>query len=355
MPIWSSLTLERVGRVEHRRRLAMKRALITGITGQDGAYLSKLLRDHGYEIYGTHRPDSGTGTARLRELGTERDVRLLPLDLRDDAGVRAVIALAQPAEVYHLASQSSVAASFEQPLLTADLNALGTLRLLEALRTLAPAARLFHASSSEIFGRGPRPAQDENTPPHPRSPYAVAKLFAHWSTINYRETYGLFACCGLLFNHESPLRGMQFVTRKICDGVARIRLGLANELRLGNLDARRDWGFAGDYVRAMWLMLQQETADDYVVASGTSHSVRDFVAAAFGHVGLAWEDYVRQDPTLLRPAEADSQVGDSSKARRVLGWRPTVSFEQLVGLMVDAELARLRSAESSRAQTARTT
>jgi GDPmannose 4,6-dehydratase len=317
----------------------MKRALITGVTGQDGAYLAQLLLGKGYEVYGTHRKNSGAGLGRLQALGVDRGVRLIALDLPDQQAVHAVIEQVRPDEVYNLAGQSSVANSFDQPLLTADVDATAALQLLEALRTHSPQARFFQASSGELFGGTDEVPQNETTPFHPCSPYAVAKLFAHWMTVNYRQAYGLFACSGILFSHESPQRSKAFVTRKISDGVARIKLGLADELRLGNLEVRRDWGFAGDYVRAMWLMLQQEEPDDYVVGTGETHSVREFAERAFRHVGLDWQRYVRQDHTLFRPAEVNQLVANPAKARAKLGWRPQVSFPDLVGMMVDEDIS----------------
>ena len=314
------------------------RALITGVTGQDGAYLAQLLLEKGYEVYGTQRPNSGSGTGRLQALGIEGDVRLIPLDLENAPEVRRTVRELRPGEVYNLAGQSSVVASFEQPLATAAANAMGALHLLEALRLDAPVARLFQASSCELFGLSAAP-QNESTPFQPRSPYAVAKLFAHGMTVSYRQSYSLFACSGILFSHESPLRGKEFVTGKIVDGVGRIKRGVADALCLGNLEARRDWGFAGDYVRAMWLMLQHEQPDDYVIATGEAHSVRDFAELAFARAGMDWRTYVRHDPSLLRATEAGELVGDATKARTVLGWQPQVRFTELVHMMVDEEIA----------------
>lgn len=315
------------------------RALITGVTGQDGAYLAKLLLAKGYEVCGTHRTQSVAGFGRLQALGVDRNVRLIPLDLPAWPAVQAVVEQVRPDEVYNLAGQSSVAHSFDQPLLTADVDATAALQLLEALRRHRPQARFFQASSGELFGGTDAVPQDETTPFHPRSPYAVAKLFAHWMTVNYRQAYGLFACSGILFSHESPQRSKKFVTRKISDGVARIKLGRADELRLGNLEARRDWGFAGDYVRAMWMMLQQEEPDDYVVATGETHSVREFADRAFRHVGLDWQRHVRQDPELFRSTEVDQLVANPAKAHAKLGWRPEVSFPDLVAMMVEEEIS----------------
>ena len=315
--------------------MSTRRALITGVTGQDGAYLSRFLLGQGYDVYGTTcRHD----LARLHSLGVAERVRVVAGDLGDVAKLESILRDVQPDEVYNLAAQSSVAASFADPLLTSEVDALGALRLLEAVRRAAPQARFFQASSGEMFGDTEERPQRETTPFRPGTPYAVAKLFAHGMTIAYRRSHGLFACSGILFNHESPLRGPDFVTRKIARGAARIKKGLEHTLALGNLDVRRDWGFAGDYVRAMWLMLQQDEADDYVIATGESHTVREFVELAFAHVGLLWESHVRQDPALFRPADAGELVGDASKARRVLGWQPQVTFAELVAMMVEAEL-----------------
>ncbi|HEY8346561.1 MAG TPA: GDP-mannose 4,6-dehydratase [Symbiobacteriaceae bacterium] len=317
----------------------MPTALITGITGQDGSYLAEFLLERGYTVVGLRRRTSQPNLDRIRHL---KDLRLEDGDLLDQASLIRVLEKVQPDEVYNLAAQSFVGTSWRQPLLTGDVTGLGVTRLLEAIRTVNPSIRFYQASSSEMYGKAQETPQNEKTPFYPRSPYGVAKLYGHWITVNYRESYNLFACCGILFNHESPRRGSEFVTRKISEGVARIKLGLARELRLGNLDARRDWGFAGDYVRAMWLMLQQPYPDDYVIATGETHSVREFVELAFAHVGLNWQDYVVVDPSLFRPAEVDALVGDASKARRVLGWEPTVRFPDLVAMMVEADLKRLR-------------
>lgn len=316
----------------------MKRALITGITGQDGSYLAEFLLKKGYRVYGMVRRSSAGNLERIRHL--EKDLVLLPGDLLDQNSLVVALEEAQPDEVYNLAAQSFVGVSWQQPLLTAQVTALGVVRLLEAIRTVNPKIRFFQASSSEMFGQAREVPQTERTPFYPRSPYAVAKVYAHYLTINYRESYGLFACCGIMFNHESPRRGLEFVTRKVSNGVARIKLGLADELRLGNLDSRRDWGFAGDYVEAMWLMLQQEEPDDYVIATGETHSVRELVEIAFGHAGLDWEKYVVVDPRLYRPAEVDLLCGDYSKARTKLGWKPRIRFAELVKMMVEADLAR---------------
>ena len=316
-----------------------KRAIITGITGQDGSYLAELLLDKGYEVTGIVRRLSASNSWRIEHL-LDRIV-LRPADLLDQLSLLRVIEDVRPAEFYNLAAMSFVPASWDQPMLTGEFNAQGVTRVLEAIRHVDPAIRLYQASSSEMYGRVREVPQTELTPFYPRSPYGVSKVFGHYITVNYRESYGIFAVSGILFNHESPRRGIEFVTRKVTDGVARIKLGLSDTLALGNLDACRDWGFAGDYVRAMWLMLQQEKADDYVIATGVSHSVRQLVETAFGHVGLDWKRYVRVEQAFLRPAEVDHLIGDASKARRVLNWEPQVHFEQLIGMMVDADLARL--------------
>jgi GDPmannose 4,6-dehydratase len=319
-----------------------RRALITGITGQDGSYLAELLLEKGYEVYGLVRRASSTNYWRIEHL-LDR-IQLKPADLLDQLSVIRVIEAVRPHELYNLAAMSFVPASWDQPLLTGEFNAQGVTRVLEAVRQVDPSIRLYQASSSEMFGKVREIPQTELTPFYPRSPYGVSKVFAHYITVNYRESYDLFAVSGILFNHESPRRGLEFVTRKVTDGVARIKLGLTDTLSLGNLDAQRDWGFAGDYVRAMWLMLQQEQAEDYVISTGESHSVRDLVEAAFGHVGLDWQKHVRTDPRFLRPAEVDHLIGDPSKARRALGWTPSVDFTRLVQMMVDADLERLSQA-----------
>jgi GDPmannose 4,6-dehydratase len=316
-----------------------RRALVTGITGQDGSYLAELLLEHGYEVYGLVRRSSSERTERIAHLGDS--VRLLRGDLLDQTSLTRAFAEARPHEIYNLAAQSFVPTSWAEPVLTAEFTALGATRLLEAMRQVAPEARFYQASSSEIFGKVRESPQNEDTPFYPRSPYGVAKAYAHWITVNYRESYGLFTCCGILFNHESPRRGPEFVTRKISRGAARAKLGLARELALGNLEARRDWGFAGDYVRAMWLMLQRDEPHDYVVATGVMHSVRDVAELAFREVGLDWREHVSVDPSLVRPAEVDQLVGDATRAREELGWRPEVTFEQLIALMVRADLAAL--------------
>ncbi|MBA2571661.1 MAG: GDP-mannose 4,6-dehydratase [Gemmatimonadetes bacterium] len=318
----------------------MKRALITGVTGQDGSYLAELLLEKGYRVYGLVRRSSTVNFERISHI--QDRIEILSGDLLDQNSLLYALREAQPQEVYNLAAQSFVQTSWTQPVLTGDVTALGVTRMLEAVRAFNPEARFYQASSSEMYGKVQAVPQNEDTPFYPRSPYGVAKVYGHWATVNYRESYGMFAASGILFNHESPRRGLEFVTRKVTDGVARIKLGLQRELRLGNLEAQRDWGFAGDYVRAMWLMLQQDAPDDYVVATGHTYSVRDLVDTAFRRVGLDWQEYVVQDPRFMRPAEVDLLVGDAAKARAELGWTPEVEFGELVGMMVDADLARLR-------------
>jgi GDPmannose 4,6-dehydratase len=317
-----------------------RRALITGITGQDGAYLAESLLQRGYEVFGTARRSSTESFERIQHL---RDRLVLhQADLLDQLSIVRVVDEVRPHELYNLAAQSFVPTSFSQPLLTGEFTALGVTRILEAIRLVDPGIRFYQASSSEMFGNVPEEPQHEATPFWPRSPYGVAKVYGHWITVNFRESYGLFACSGILFNHESPLRGKEFVTRRITDAVARIKLGVQQKIRVGNLDAQRDWGFAGDYVEAMWLMLQQEKPGDYVVATGEKHSVRDLAQLAFRHVGLNWEDHVEVDPKLFRPADVNTLRGDSSRARRELGWEPKVKFPQLVAMMVDADLCRVQ-------------
>jgi GDPmannose 4,6-dehydratase len=316
-----------------------RRVIITGITGQDGSYLAELLLEKGYEVYGMVRRSSAPNLWRIQHL-LDR-ITLKPADLLDQLSLIRLIDDVRPRELYNLAAMSFVPASWDQPMLTGEYNSQGVTRLLDAVRRVDPSIRFYQASSSEMFGKVRETPQRETTPFYPRSPYGVSKVFAHYITVNYRESYNLFAVSGMLFNHESPRRGLEFVTRKVTDGVARIKRGMADTLSIGNLDAQRDWGFAGDYVRAMWLMLQQDEPDDYVIATGVSHSVRQLIEIAFAHVGLDWQKHVRVDPALLRPAEVEHLRGDSSKARRVLGWSPQVSFEQLVKLMVDADLARV--------------
>ena len=322
-----------------------KRAVITGITGQDGSYLAELLVERGYSVVGVVRRSSAPNLWRIEHL-LDR-IQLRPADLLDQLSLIRLIDEVRPHELYNLAAMSFVPASWDQPFLTGEFNSLGVVRVLEAVRQVDPAIRVYQASSSEMSGKVRQVPQTELTPFYPRSPYGVSKVFGHYITVNYRESYGLFAVSGILFNHESPRRGLEFVTRKVTDGVARIALGLTDSLALGNLEACRDWGYAGDYVRAMWLMLQQDEPDDYVVASGIAHSVRDLVEAAFGHAGLEWQKHVRTDPRLLRPAEVDHLIGDAAKARRVLGWTPEVDFRALVAKMVDADLERLKKSPGS--------
>jgi GDPmannose 4,6-dehydratase len=316
-----------------------KRALITGISGQDGSYLAELLLEKGYEVVGMVRRLSAPNHWRIEHLLNR--ITLRPADLLDQLSLIRVIDEVRPREVYNLAAMSFVPASWDQPMLTGEYNAQGVTRMLEAVRQVDTSIRFYQASSSEMFGKVRETPQNEMTPFYPRSPYGVSKVFAHYITVNYRESYNLFAASGILFNHESPRRGLEFVTRKVSDGVARVKLGLADKLYLGNLDAHRDWGYAGDYVRAMWLMLQRDTPDDFVVSTGVSHSVRDLVTAAFSHVGLDWQEYVETDPSFLRPAEVEHLIGDSAKARSDLGWSPEVDFDRLVRMMVDADLKRL--------------
>jgi len=316
-----------------------RRALITGITGQDGSYLADLLLEEGYEVFGMVRRASTENFERISHLGDR--ITLVQGDLLDQLSLDAVLRTAEPHEVYNLAAQSFVPTSWRQPVLTSEFTAIGVTRVLEAVRSVDPSIRFYQASSSEMFGKVREVPQTELTPFYPRSPYGVAKAYGHFITINYRESYGLFAVSGILFNHESPRRGLEFVTRKISDGVARIKLGLADELRLGNLDAKRDWGFAGDYVRAMWLMLQQDEPGDYVISTGAEHSVQDFVDAAFAHVGIDPAEHVVVDQEFIRPAEVDRLIGDPTKAQKELGWEPKVSFQELVQMMVDADLERL--------------
>jgi GDPmannose 4,6-dehydratase len=319
----------------------MKTALITGITGQDGSYLAEFLLERGYRVVGMTRRHSIASDERIAHLRDRIEIR--SGDLLDQGSLTAIVAEIRPDEVYNLAAQSFVPTSWSQPVLTGEFTALGVTRMLEAIRSAKPDARFYQASSSEMFGQAAAP-QSESTPFHPRSPYGVAKVYGHQITINYRESYGLHASCGILFNHESPRRGPEFVSRKISLAVAAIAAGRARRLRLGNLDAQRDWGFAGDYVRAMWLMLQQDEPADYVIATGQSHSVRDFCEAAFGHVGLDWAEHVEHDPSLERPAEVHVLRGDATRARLTLGWEPQVSFGQLVAMMVDADRLALRAA-----------
>jgi len=322
--------------------VADRRALITGITGQDGSYLAEVLLEKGYEVFGMTRRASTENVERIGHL-TDR-ISLIQGDLLDPHSLVSALRTSEPHEVYNLAAQSFVPTSWNQPVLTAEFTGVGVTRLLEAVRTVDPDIRFYQASSSEMFGKVREVPQNELTPFYPRSPYGVAKTYAHYITVNYRESYGLYAVSGILFNHESPRRGLEFVTRKISDGVARIKLGLADELRLGNVEAERDWGFAGDYVDAMWRMLQQDEPDDYVVATGEPHSVREFYETAFAHASLNSERSVKTDPEFMRPAEVDHLVGDASKAQSELGWEPRHSFRELVEMMVDADLERLVSA-----------
>ncbi len=319
-----------------------KRALITGITGQDGSYLAELLLEEGYEVFGMVRRLSTPNNWRIEHL-LDR-VTLKPADLLDQLSLLRLVEDVEPDEVYNLAAMSFVPASWDQPMLTGEFNSQGVTRMLDAIRSVDPTIKFYQASSSEMFGKVREVPQTELTPFYPRSPYGVSKVFAHYITVNYRESYNLFAVSGMLFNHESPRRGLEFVTRKVTNGVARIKLGLTDKLSIGNMDAQRDWGFAGDYVRAMWLMLQQDEPDDYVISTGVSHSVKELIEIAFARVGLDWQKHVYQDPALIRPAEVDHLLGDSSKARRQLGWTPQVDFRQLVEMMVDADVERVEKA-----------
>ncbi len=318
------------------------RALITGITGQDGSYLAELLLEKGYEVHGVVRRASTENFERIEHL--KGKVRLVQADLLDQLSLISALKEVKPVEVYNLGAQSFVPTSWQQPMLTGEFTALGVTRMLEAIRLVDPGIRFYQASSSEMFGKVRETPQKDSTPFYPRSPYGVAKVYGHWITVNYRESFGLFAVSGILFNHESPRRGREFVTRKVSDGVARIKLGLRDKLRMGNLEARRDWGYAPDFVLAMWLMLQRETPEDFVVATGEAHSVRELVEIAFGHAGLDWKKHVEVDERLLRPAEVDRLIGDASRARKELGWAPTVSFEEMIRMMVDADIRRLEAA-----------
>jgi len=313
-----------------------KKALITGITGQDGSYLAEFLLGKGYEVYGMVRRSSTINYERISHI--QDRVKLMQGDLLDQNSLIQALRISEPDEVYNLGAQSFVPTSWNQPVLTGEFTALGVTRMLEAIRTVNPKIRFYQASSSEMFGKITETPQNEKTPFYPRSPYGVAKVYGHWITVNYRESYGIFCCSGILFNHESPRRGLEFVSRKVTSAAAKIKLGLQKELRMGNLDARRDWGFAGDYVEAMWLMLQQKEPEDYVVGTGISHSVKDLIKVAFDHVGLDWEEYVVSDPKLFRPAEVDYLLGDPRKAKSKLGWQPKVTFEELIRMMVDADL-----------------
>ena len=321
-----------------------KSALVTGITGQDGSYMAEFLLDRGYEVYGLIRRSSTVNFERIRHF--QEKIEILSGDLLDQNSLDSALRKSKPDEVYNLGAQSFVPVSWEQPLLTGEITGLGVIRLLEAIRGVNDRIRFYQASTSELFGKAMETPQSEKTPFYPRSPYGVSKLYAHWITVNYRESYNMFACAGILFNHESPRRGLEFVTRKITRAVARIKLGLDSEVRLGNLDARRDWGFAGDYVSAMWLMLQQEEPRDYVVATGVDHTIRDFCRVAFEYVDLDWNDYVVVDENLFRPAEVHILRGDAAKAETELGWKPDVAFEDLVRMMVDRDL-ELTKAEAA--------
>jgi GDPmannose 4,6-dehydratase len=318
----------------------MKKALITGITGQDGSYLAEFLLDKGYKVAGMVRRASTESFERIDHI--KNRIELKQADLLDQLSIIDAIKETEPDEIYNLAAQSFVPTSWSQPILTGEFTALGVTRMLEAIRHINKNIKFYQASSSEMFGKVQQVPQTEKTPFYPRSPYGVAKVYGHWITVNYRESYNIFACSGILFNHESPRRGREFVTRKVTEGAAKIKLGLANELRLGNLDAKRDWGYAKDYVRAMWLMLQQKEPSDYVISTGKEHSVQELVEIAFGHLGLKWKDYIVIDPALLRPAEVDHLVGDHSKAKKELGWEPQVSFQELIEMMVEADVDRLR-------------
>jgi len=318
----------------------MPKALITGLTGQDGSYLAEFLLEKGYEVIGMVRRSSTVNFSRIQHF--QDQVTLVSGDLLDQGSLISILQEHGPEEVYNLAAQSFVPASWKQPVFTGNVTALGVTRVLEAIRTVDTSIRFYQASSSEMFGKVRESPQSEDTPFYPRSPYGVAKVYGHWITINYRESYGLHTTSGILFNHESPRRGLEFVTRKVTHGVAKIKLGLADELLLGNLDSRRDWGYAGDYVRAMWMMLQQPAPDDYVIATGKTHSIRELCEEAFGYIDLDWQEYVKQDPRFMRPAEVDVLVGDASKAGRVLGWEPRIAFRELVRMMVDADVALLK-------------
>jgi len=321
------------------------KALITGVTGQDGSYLAELLLDKGYDVVGMVRRSSTDAFERIQHIRDRMDIR--QADLLDQLSLITLIEDVRPDEIYNLAAQSFVPASWDQPVLTAEFDALGVTKILEAVRLVDRKIRFYQASSSEMFGRVQEVPQTEKTPLYPRSPYGVAKVYGHFITVNYRESYGIHATSGILFNHESPRRGLEFVTRKVTDGAARIKLGMATDLRLGNLDAKRDWGFAGDYVDAMWRMVQQDTPDNFVVATGVNHSVEELVSTAFAHVDLDYKDYVKTDPRFVRPAEVDTLLGDASHARNVLGWEPETTFTQLVHMMVDADLKRLTSASGT--------
>jgi len=321
--------------------MTSKKALITGVTGQDGSYLAEFLLSKGYDVLGMVRRTSTVNFDRIRHI--QDKITIVPGDLLDQMSILDILREHRPEEIYNLAAQSFVPISWKQPVLTGEFTALGVTRVLDAMRIIDPEARFYQASSSEMFGQVREVPQTESTPFYPRSPYGVAKVYAHWITVNYRESYDLFACSGILFNHESPRRGLEFVTHKVTYGAARIKLGLADELRLGNVDARRDWGYAGDYVQAMWLMLQQDQPDDYVIATGQTHSVQRLCEVAFSYLGLDWRKYVVSDPKFIRPAEVDLLVGDASKARAKLGWEPSITFEELIQMMVDADMKALQA------------
>jgi len=324
----------------------MKKALITGITGQDGSYLAELLLKKGYQVYGLRRRTSNLNYGNAEHL--KNDIEFIYADMTDVPSLVTALEKSDPDEVYNLAAQSFVQTAWEQPILTGQVDAMGVTNLLEAIRITKPEAKFYQASTSEMFGKVQETPQKETTPFYPRSPYAVAKLYGHWITINYRESYDMFACCGILFNHESPRRGLEFVTRKVTDAAVRIKLGLQKELRMGNLDSKRDWGFAGDYVGAMWLMLQQEKPDDYVVATGETRTVRELLDTAFQCVGLNYEDYVVIDPRFIRPAEVQLLLGDSSKARKKLSWKPKVSFQEMIGMMVEEDMRRVKAEQNQK-------
>ena len=324
----------------------MKKALITGITGQDGSYLAELLLKKGYQVYGLRRRTSNLNYGNAEHL--KNDIEFIYADMTDVPSLVTALEKSDPDEVYNLAAQSFVQTAWEQPILTGQVDAMGVTNLLEAIRITKPEAKFYQASTSEMFGKVQETPQKETTPFYPRSPYAVAKLYGHWITINYRESYDMFACCGILFNHESPRRGLEFVTRKVTDAAVRIKLGLQKELRMGNLDSKRDWGFAGDYVYAMWLMLQQEKPDDYVVATGETRTVRELLDTAFQCVGLNYEDYVVIDPKFIRPAEVQLLLGDSSKARKKLSWKPKVSFQEMIGMMVEEDMRRVKAEQNQK-------
>jgi GDPmannose 4,6-dehydratase len=325
-----------------------KSALITGITGQDGSYLAELLLEKGYQVYGLVRRLSSPNMSRIEQIVNR--ITMLEGDLTDQSSLGVALQVSQPDEIYNLAAQSFVAASWNQPILTGDVTGLGLIRLLEAVRHFSPKAKVYQASSSEMFGTAKVSPQNEDTPFHPRSPYACAKAFAHHSAVNYRESYNMFVCCGILFNHESPRRGIEFVSRKITDGVARIYYGLSKELRLGNVNARRDWGYAPEYVKAMWLMLQQDKPDDYVICSGENHSVEELAKLAFKEADLNWKDYIAVDERFYRPADVLTLCGDASKAKKILGWQPEVNFRQMVGIMMKADLERVKQLANVRRQ-----